>query len=161
MNATEMIDTGLPMARIAAIRVVGPSRLEITWAEGNRAGRRDSVGLAPLIGSYRIYKPLRDNPELFATAHLIDDGDAVAWNAADLDMSAELIETLAEEEMTPEEFALFLKRNGLTQEAGAALLGRSRRQIGYYLSTGPVPRVVALACFGYEVRLTRRRAEAA
>jgi len=38
MNATEMIDTGLPMARIAAIRVVGPSRLEITWAEGNRAG---------------------------------------------------------------------------------------------------------------------------
>ncbi len=161
MNATETIDTGLPMARIAAVRVVGPSRIEITWAEGNRAGRRDSVDLAPLIGSYRIYKPLRDNPELFATVHIIDEGDAVAWNGVDLEMSAELIETLAEEEMTPEEFALFLRRNGLTQDAAAALLGRSRRQIGYYLSAGPVPRIVALACFGYEARLARRRAQAA
>jgi hypothetical protein len=86
---------------------------------------------------------------------------AVGFDPKILDMSAELIETLAEEEMTPEEFALFLNRNGLTQEAAAALLGRSRRQIGYYLSTGPVPRIVALACFGFEVRQARRRAEAA
>lgn len=161
IDAAEMIDTGLPMARIAAVRVAGPSRLEILWAEGCRAGRRDSVDLAPLIGSYKVYKPLRDNPELFATARLIEDGDAIAWGDGDLDMSAELIETLAEEEMTPEEFALFLRRNRLTQAAAAALLGRSRRQIGYYLSTGPVPRVVALACFGYEARRARRRAEAA
>jgi hypothetical protein len=161
MNATEIIDTGLPMARIASICVVGPSRLEITWAEGNRAGRSESVDLAPVIGSYRIYKPLRDNPALFATAKVIEDGDAIGWDAADLDMSADLIETVAEEEMTPAEFAAFLKRNGLTQEAAAALLGRSRRQIGYYLSRGPVPRVVALACFGYEARLAYRRTKAA
>lgn len=161
MNATEIIDTGLPMARIAAIRVVGPSRLEIIWAEGNRAGRSESVDLTPVIGSYRIYKPLRDNPELFATAKIIEDGDAIGWDSDGLDMSAELIETVAEEEMTPAEFAAFLKRNGLTQEAAAALLGRSRRQIGYYLSPGPVPRIVALACFGYEARLLCRRAEAA
>jgi hypothetical protein len=161
MNATEIIDTNLPMARIASIQVVGPARLEITWAEGNRAGRTESVDLTPVIGSYRVYKPLRDNPELFATAKLIEDGDAIGWNAGDLDMSADLIEAVAEEEMTSAEFAMFLKRNGLTQEAAAALLGRSRRQIGYYLNPGPVPRVVALACFGYEARLACRRTEAA
>jgi hypothetical protein len=63
--------------------------------------------------------------------------------------------------MTPTEFARFLERNRLTQEGAAALLGRSRRQIGYYLNPGPVPRIVALACFGYEALVARRRAEAA
>lgn len=161
MNATEMIDTGLPMARIATIRVVGPSRLEINWSEGSRAGRQDCVDLTPLIWSYKIYRPLRNDPALFATAHVIEDGDAIAWGGPDLEMSADMIEALAEEEMTPEEFAQFLKRNGLTQEAAAALLGRTRRMIGYYLSSGPIPRVVALACIGYEALAARRRAQAA
>ena len=43
----------------------------------------------------------------------------------------------------------------------AALLGRSQRQIEYYLKRGPIPRVVALACFGYEALAERQRSEAA
>lgn len=161
MSETEILDTGVPMARIAAARAVGPSHLEITWADGSRAGRTETVDVAPLVGSYKVYRPLRDNPALFATARLIEDGDAVAWDGPDLEMSADLIETIAEQEMDCAEFARFLKRNGLTQEAAAALLGRSRRQIGYYLNPGPVPRIVALACFGYEALAARRRADAA
>lgn len=161
MNATEMIDTGLAMPRIAAVRVVGPTRLEVTWAEGMREGRREFLDLTPLIGSYKIYRPLRGNPDLFATARLIEDGNAIAWDAPDLEMSADMIETLAEEEMTPEEFADFLHRNRLTQEAAAALLGRTRRMIGYYLTRGPIPRIVALACIGYEALAARRRKDAA
>jgi hypothetical protein len=30
------------------------------------------------------------------------------------------------------------------------LLGRSRRQIATYAAIGPIPRVVALACYGFE-----------
>jgi hypothetical protein len=161
MSANEMVDTGVPMARIASIRVVGPASLEIAWADGARAGRTDEVDLTPVIGTYKVYRPLRHNPELFATARAIDDGYAVAWSGFDVDMSAETIETLAGEAMTPTEFAAFLDRNGLTQEAAAALLGRSRRQIGYYLRPGPVPRVVALACVGYEALMNRYKGQAA
>ena len=92
-------------------------------------------------------------------ARLIEDGYAIGWDVDDLEMSADLVEDVAAETMTPGDFAAFLKRNHLTQEAAAALLGRSRRQIGYYLTPGPVPRIVALACFGYEA-LARRRAVA-
>src|SRR5262245_28464072 len=69
-----------------------------------------------------------------------------------IDRPAELIEEIANETMTPRDFVSFLRRNDLTQEAAAALLGYSRRQIGNFASTGPIPRVVALACYGYEAR---------
>jgi hypothetical protein len=156
MNEIEMVDSGLPMARIAVIRVAGPSTLEIAWAEGARSGRSDLVDLAPVIGTYKAYRQLRSNPKMFATAHLIEDGNAIAWDGLDVDMAAETIETLAEESMSPGEFAAFLRRNGLTQEAAAALLGRSRRQICSYINPGPVPRVVALACYGYEALASRK-----
>jgi hypothetical protein len=161
MNAIEMVDTGFPMGRIASLRVVGPVSLEIGWAEGARAGRTDLVDVTPVIGTYKVYRQLRNDPKLFATAHLKDDGYAVAWDGFDGDMSAETIEALAEESMTPAEFAAFLDRNHLTQDAAAALLGRSRRQICYYLNPGPVPRVVALACVGYEALKHRKAGQAA
>ncbi|MBK5956776.1 hypothetical protein CCR97_00865 [Rhodoplanes elegans] len=161
MNATDMLDTGVSMPRIGSLRVVGPSRLEVTWADGNRAGRSETVDIAPLIGSYKVYRPLRDDAALFATARLVEDGNVVTWDGPDLEMTADLIETVAEQEMDCADFARFLKRNGLTQEAAAALLGRSRRQIGYYLNPGPVPRIVALACFGYEALAAKRRSDAA
>jgi hypothetical protein len=163
MNATDerVLDTSAPLARIARIRVVGPMTVEVNWAEGTRAGRTDMLDLTPLIGSYKVYRPLRSNAGLFATAHLIEDGDVVAWDGADLEMTADLIEMLARQAMTPEDLAHFLARNNLTHEAAAALLGRSRRQIEYYLQRGPIPRVVALACFGYEAFVARDRATAA
>ena len=135
----EFLDTGTPLARIAKIRVVGPSTIEITWSQTTRSGRTDVLDLTPLIGSYKVYRPLRGNADLFATAHLAEDGEVVAWDGPDLEMTAELIETLAREAMTPEDFAQFLARNNLTHEFAAALLGRSRRQIEYYLKRGPLP----------------------
>jgi hypothetical protein len=156
-----MLDTGIPAARIAAVRVAGSAALEIAWADGARAGRTDVVDVTPVIGTYKVFRPLRSNPKLFETAHLTDDGYAVAWDGFDVDMSAEVIETIAQESMSPTDFASFLDRNNLTQDAAAALLGRSRRQICYYLNPGPVPRVVALACVGYETLMKRHKATAA
>ena len=161
MSATDILDTGLAMARIESLRVAGPASLEIVWAEGQRQGLSDLVDLTPAIGSYKAYRALRDNPDLFATARLEEDGFAIVWEGETLDMSAELVETLADQTMTPKEFAAFLRRNRLTQDAAAALLGRSRRQVGYYLSAGPVPRVIALACIGYETISARKRQAAA
>ncbi len=159
MSVTDVIDSGIPLPRIGEVSPIGPLRVRVTWVDGARAGRTDELDLSPLIKSYKIYRPLRDNEALFHTVHLIEDGHAIAWEAHDLEMSAETIETLAEETMTPAEFAEFLARNHLTQEAAAAIFDRSRRQIGYYLNPGPVPRVIALACYGYEAR-KRRHASA-
>jgi hypothetical protein len=157
MTENEIIDSGIPAPRISNIRI-GPSyHLEVTWASGERAGRTDYVDLSPAISSYKAYRPLRNNESLFATARLIDDGYAVGWGTHDIDMSADTLEILATESISPAEFAEFLRRNNLTQQAAATMLGRSRRQIGYYLNPGPVPRIVALACFGYEA--LRRREE--
>lgn len=161
MNAIEYVDTGQPMARIGTMRVIEPHLIEVTWAAGARKGYTDQVDLWPAIGSYKVYGPLRHDAALFLTATLHDDGDVIVWDGVDLEMSAELVETLAEETMSPADFAAFLSRNRLTQQEAAALLGRSRRQIGYYLNPGPVPRIVHLACIGYETLVRNRRRSAA
>jgi hypothetical protein len=157
MNATDIIDTGIVMPRVGAIRVVGGFRLEIIWMEGSRAGRVDVIDLSPAIHGYKVFRPLRDNSTLFATARVVEDGYVIAWDGDNLEMSADMIQSLAELEMTPDDFSRFLERNRLSQTAAAALLGRSRRQVGYYLKPGPVPRVVALACLGYEALTANKR----
>jgi plasmid stability protein len=126
----------------------------VRWAAGKRHGRDDVVDLSPLIDTLRFYAPLRKSPALFETAHLIDDGYAVAWGGDDaIDMSAESVERLAEEAMTSTDFGAFLERHALTHQAAAAVLGRSKRQIENYLQTEHIiPRVVVLACYGYEAR---------
>jgi hypothetical protein len=152
MSTTEIDNTGVLLPRISEIRALPDFRLAIAWAEGSRAGRADLVDLAPVINTYKIYRPLRNNEELFQTARLVDGGNVVEWGDGTIDMSAELIEDTANEAMTPQEFASFVRRNDLTHETAAALLGCSRRQIGDFISTGPIPRIVALACYGYEAR---------
>ena len=157
MSADEIVETGIPLPRMAEVRAVTPLTLLVTWAEGARAGRTDRVDLAPVVETFRIFRPLRKNEALFATARLGDDGDTVVWAGDNLEMHAETIELLAEQTMSPQDFVAFLKRNRLTQDAAAAILGYSRRQIGYFTTTGPIPRVVALACKGYEAEQARQR----
>src|SRR5258708_13292048 len=90
----ECLDTGSSMPRMAKIRVVGQNTLAIDWVEGARAGRNDVLDLTPVIGSYRIYRPLRGDAVLFRTAHLIEDGDVVAWAGPHLQMTSDLIQPL-------------------------------------------------------------------
>lgn len=150
MSANDAVDSGIPFPRLATIQPLHDFVLRVKWAEGARAGREDFVDVSPAIFSYKIYRPLRDE-HLFLTGTLVEDGDAVAWgDNADLMMSADTIQSLAQESWTPKEFTDFLTRNRLTQEAAAALLGRSRRQIATYATKGPIPRVIALACYGFE-----------
>ncbi len=148
---------GVPsFVRLASLTVAdGQNRIvSVLWAAGRRQGREDRVDLSPLIDTLRVYAPLRKNPALFETIHLIEDGYAVAWGDDDaIDMPAESVERLAEEVMTRADFSGFLERHALTHQAAASALGRSKRQIENYLQRdGVIPRVVALACYGYEAR---------
>jgi hypothetical protein len=151
MSENEVIDTGIPLPRMASVEPISPFTLKVRWTEGHRAGREELIDVRPAISSYKVYRPLRDE-KIFLKGILADDGDAVSWGCSDLSMSADMIQSLAEEAWTPKDFSAFLARNTLTQEVAAVLLGRSRRQIANYVSTGPIPRVVALACYGFEAR---------
>ena len=149
MKENDIVDSGIPLPRMATVQPLSDYVLRVKWAEGPRAGREDLVDVSPAIFSYKIYRPLRAE-SLFLTGVIAEDGDAVTWGKEDLMMSADTIQSLAQESWTPKEFVEFLSRNRLTQEAAAALLGRSRRQIATYATIGPIPRVVALACYGFE-----------
>jgi|SRR5882672_366183 len=142
-----------PMPRLAAVKAVDDLRVRVTWKQGIRARKTEIVDLSPLIGSLKFYKPLRDDPALFKTVHLTDLGSAIAWGDEEIDMAATSIERLAEETLTSDDFRMFLKTNNLTHEQAAAQLGYTRRQIENFLNGDQaIPRVVALACFGYLAR---------
>jgi len=97
-----IVDTGVPSSTIASIDDVDGRRriISVRWAAGKRKGLLDQVDLSPLIGTHRYYAPLRNDPALFETVHLIDNGYAVAWGDGAIDMSAASVERLAEEAMT-------------------------------------------------------------
>jgi hypothetical protein len=154
MSVNDIVDSGIALPRMASVQPLPDYVLRVKWAEGPRAGRVDLVNVSPAIFSYKIYRPLRDE-RLFLTGAIAEEGDAVSWGSDsrggdDLTMSADTIQSLAQESWEPKEFIEFLVRNKLTQEAAAALLGRSRRQVATYATIGPIPRVVALACSGFE-----------
>jgi hypothetical protein len=143
----------IPMPRIASMKVTNHLTIKVSWSAGIRAGRTDVIDLSPMINAFKHYRPLRENRELFASAHLIADGSIVAWGDDEIDMAADSIEALAEETFTPEDFQDFIDHYDFTHQEIAAQLGRSRRQIENYLSgQEPIPRVIALACFGLIAR---------
>jgi hypothetical protein len=154
MSETDIVATGIKLPRIGEVRCVDGRRrvIGVTWGNGPREGRSDRVDLSPLIDTFKFYRSLRNDAALFATVHTINGGSALAWgNADEIDMAADSVMRLAEETMTADDFRHFLERNNLTQEAAALLLGRSPRQLKYYLSAGVLPRIVSLACIGLEL----------
>jgi hypothetical protein len=98
----------------------------------------------------RFYGPLRHDAALFATVTTMEDGSARSWDDGRIDMAASTVERLERETMSSDDFRAFLSRNHLTLYSAAAIPGISRRQAAYYAKDKAVPRLVALACAGYE-----------
>lgn len=137
-----------PMPRIGSVSAAGNLRVRVTWTRGVREGVTEEVDLAPIINSQKYFRPLRSNPQLFASVHPIVYGAAIAWGEEDdIDLSADAILRTAIESMTGEDLRAFIKQQDLTETALAAILGYSRRQIvGFINEARPIPRVVSLAC---------------
>ncbi len=143
-----------PMPRIASVEVRDHKRIRVAWSTGARAGTTDVVDLSPLIDKFKLYAPLRADRKLFASFKLVDNGSSLEWSDGEIDMAATSIERLAEEQMTFNDFADFLAQNNLTRAEAAVEFGRSLRTIQEYLveSDDPLPRMLVLACRGYEYR---------
>jgi hypothetical protein len=159
MNATAKLELTLPMPKIAKIEVADHLVLRVAWSAGSRENRVDVVDLSPMINTFKLYRPLREDEALFRSVHLIEEGRILAWGDDDqIDMVADNVQELAEETMTPDDLREFLKISNLTQAEAAALLDRSRRQIANYLSgSEPIPRGFVLSCFGLVARKQRLR----
>lgn len=162
MNAIRQLSPRT-MPKMSAVKPSGKCMVEVTWSEGGRAPRIELVDLSPLINSHNFYKPLRSSEALFATVHLIDDGEVLAWGDSDaLDMSATSIEWLAEDMMTAADFREWLATLNYTHNTAAAQLGYSRRQIENFLAGHTrVPRVCVLACKALQQRQFERQAQSA
>ena len=142
------------MPLIAAVRPLDDACVEVRWLAGHRGRKIEIVDLSPAINKYRVYAPLRNDHRLFESVGIGEDGQTLEWADGAIDMAATTVEHLADEQMTGADFEAFLRRNHLTRAAAAAELGRSLRCIQEYVADPKalLPRVIALACFGFEAR---------
>ena len=161
MTETDLITVGEPLPTLASVAIGdGPYTVVVSWVEGGRVGRTDTIDLAPIILTLKAFRRLRDDHALFATVRLSAYADAIEWGADDaLAVSGTTLERLAEEAMTSADLAAFMAHHKLSYDAVAAHLGISRRLVAYYLKTLAIPRTVALACKYLDGSL--RRTEAA
>ncbi len=121
-DGSSTFSVGEPLPNIAAVEASEGLSVSVAWADDTRP--RATVDLAPDILTFKSYAPLRDDPELFRTVHVINGGSALGWGADDrIDMPATAIERLADEVMSTADFQAFLKRTNLTRDAAAAQSG--------------------------------------
>lgn len=146
MADDETFLVGAPLPRFSKVSVDEGFRLMITWVGQEEGTAPAVIDLAPAIFRYRIDAPLRDDPDLFRTARITDDGFAIAWDLDELDLSSTTVADLAEQAMSPSDFSAFVKRNGYTLDSVAAESGISRRPAADYAKEREIPRHIALAC---------------
>jgi hypothetical protein len=148
MSETDFVQVGAPLPRVDSVQADNGFSVRVTWTGDVDPSVQTTIDLAPIILTYKFYRPLRDNPELFRTVHVANDGTAIAWGKNDeIDMAATTIEHLASETMQKSGFRGWLEKNRLTLDAAAAQLGISRRLAAYFASgEKPIPRYIALAC---------------
>lgn len=143
-----------PLIRV--VRVTAPATLEIVWSTGETL----PVDVTRLLARYKLYAPLKD-ARRFRRARADDWGHSVNW-PGNLDMGADALYELARAqagEWGPEAFDAWMQRNGLSLTAAADALDMTRRMIAHYRTgSRAIPRVVALACEGWEVRHARHAA---
>jgi len=140
---------------LTAVQALPGHKLNLTYADGQVF----CLSVLPLIRRSRVLSPLHD-AALFNQASVGEFGGCVAFGDDDnLELAADNLRARAIEQgggYSHEYLFNWMSRHGLTQQAAADALGISRRMLGYYLSGAkPLPRVVALACEGWEARLLR------
>lgn len=148
MSGTDIVTVGRALPKLASVEPGnGRYDVQVTWASGARTGLTDTVDLAPMIFTFKVFKPLRDGTVALDTVRLGDYGASIVWpDNEDLDIGADAIEEMAAQTMTNADFSAFLKRNKLTLDAAAAHLGIARRLVAYYAKERDIPRYIALAC---------------
>lgn len=130
--------------------VIEPGVIELHWSTGETL----RVNLADLPTRNAAFAPLAD-PAFFARMERDEWGHGLDWPGG-LDLGADRLYELCREQAglpTASEFEAWLQRNGLSLSSAAESLGMTRRMIAHYRTgSKPIPKVVGLACKGWEVQ---------
>ena len=109
-----------------------PMTLRVRWQDG---GEERVIDVSGMIGSFKVYAPLRESPELFRQVRVGEYGPDILWTD-EIDMSADTLWRLAQEQsgetMTSAEFRDWRKNKAYTLDSVAKVLGISRRIVAYY-----------------------------
>ena len=140
-----------PQFFITRVDVIGPSRLALSFADGQRF----EVELADIISRYPTLAPLAD-PAVFAQVALDEWQRGVVFAADDdLDLASDNLRALGVEQaggFSHQQLLAWMAHHGLTLDTAAEALDVSRRMLAYYRSGAkPIPRTVGLAMLGWEV----------
>jgi len=136
---------------IKTLHTEAPATLHLTFADGATF----SVDLSPIIAAHATLSRI-GAPEVFAAVALVEGGCVVRWaDDDDLELAADNLRARAIEQAggySHEYIQNWMTRHDLTLDAAAAAIGVSRRMLAHYRSgQKPVPRMVGLACLGWEV----------
>ncbi|MCL2590832.1 MAG: DUF2442 domain-containing protein [Betaproteobacteria bacterium] len=135
---------------ITSILTELPSTLRLQFADGESF----TLNLMPIIRAHKSLKRLEE-PSVFASASIADDGRTVAWgDDDDLELASDNLRARAIEqagEFSHEFIWNWMATHHFTLDEAARAIGVSRRMLAYYRSgQKPVPRTVGLACIGWE-----------
>jgi len=131
---------------ILVARIVGTLTVELDWSTGETLCADLSGHMAP------PFDALRD-PAFFARMVCDEWGHGLNWPGG-LDLGADWLFDLSREQAglpTASEFDRWMQRNELSLTRAAETLGMTRRMIAHYRTgSRPIPKVVGLACKGWE-----------
>ncbi len=137
---------------ILAARVSGELTVEIDWSTGETLCADLSGLTAP------PFDGLRD-PAFFSRLTRDEWGHGLDWPGG-IDLGADNLYELCRDQAglpTATEFDRWMQRNNLSLAKAAETLGMTRRMIAHYRTgSRPIPKVVGLACKGWEAEQARR-----
>jgi hypothetical protein len=148
LSDDEVLDSGVPAVRAAAVDVPGPHWVRVRY-EDARTAEADLAGLtsrSPALGALR-------DPAAVAQVELVHDGAALRFGGDPrVEIGADLILDLAERQraMTGAEFAAWMRRHELSENAAADVLGLARRTVQGYKKSSALPTLVAVACRAFD-----------
>ncbi|MEY4755153.1 MAG: hypothetical protein RJA34_51 [Pseudomonadota bacterium] len=138
---------------ILSTLVVDATTVELAWSTGETL----RVDLADLPRRNPAFAPLAD-PAFFARLERDEWGHGIGWPGG-LDLGADRLYELGRDQAglpTASGFDAWMQRNGLSLASAAECLGMTRRMIAHYRTgSKPIPKVVGLACKGWEAQHAR------
>lgn len=140
--------------KLQAVEALEPYCLRTHWSTGEVL----EVDVGAILRKHAALKPLLD-PKVFARVHIGEWGSSIEW--FDEEFGADNVYAWAKEqaaEVSHEMFDSWMTRNGLSLSSAAEALGISRRMVSYYRTAHKaIPRVIWLACLGWEATLPKER----
>jgi len=153
----------VPKKVLPRIANVAPGKAPLTLRVRWQHGGESLVDVSGLVGTFRVYAPLREDRALFRRVHVGEHGTDVAWTdepdagrQSEIDMAADTLWRLAQEQsgetLTAGAFRAWRERKAYTLDGAARALGLSRRMVAYYeQGEKPIPRTVTLATRALEM----------